>query len=183
MTSPWDKWCNLKLRVQIIYFGGPMRLSTLFSCLVGGKCFKPTADLTDLADFQGGLVCVCEWVCVHQREREREAAEWNDGTTVCPMSDMSNVLWSGCLLTPYSLNSYLRVTDVNVPKGPQMRDLYKSRLTLSPFGRLYTDQCQWDSVISGESAVYLFGAAHLCNLKWSDATALQWILHRFLCRL
>lgn len=37
-----------------------MRISTLFSCLVGGKCFKPAVDLTDLADFQGGLVCVCE---------------------------------------------------------------------------------------------------------------------------
>lgn len=29
---------------------------------------------------------------MHERVREREAAEWNDGTTVCPMSDMSNVL-------------------------------------------------------------------------------------------
>lgn len=168
-----------------------MRISTLFSCLVGEKCFKPAVDLTDLADVQGGRVCVCEWVCVHERVREREAAEWNDGTTVCPMSDMSNVLWSGCLLTPYSLNLYLRVTDVNVLKGPQVRDLYKSRLTLSPFGPLYTDQCQWDSVISGESAVYLFGVVHLCNLKWSDATALQCIPQRhhgssslqFLCRL
>lgn len=37
-----------------------MRISTLFSCLVGEKCFKPAVDLTDLADVQGGRVCVCE---------------------------------------------------------------------------------------------------------------------------